>query len=357
MDFERAFDSIKRSAIWNALHNKGVPSKVINIIKTLYQNAESSVLHEGKLGQPIYPSTGVRQGCPLSPQLFSITLDDIMAKVDAETRGITWSLTTKLGSLEYADDIALLAHTANDLQQKMDKLRLYAGNAGLQINIRKTKILRCNTTNSTRIVIGNTPLEDVEVFEYLGSKISTSGGTTEDIASRLSKARSAFGRLWPVWRATALPRRTKLNIFNACVKSILMYGSETWMITKKNTTTIQTFVNKCLRIICGIFWPEVITNINLWTQTGQEPMLKQIRRRRWKWIGHTLRKPNTTIAKQALEWNPQGRRKPGRPKTSWRRTILKEAEQAGKNWIEIKQIAQNRVRYRAYVEALCSLAE
>ena len=297
----------------------------------MYQDAESAVLHEGNLSQPIFPNTGVRQGCPLSPQLFIITLDEIMRRVDAETRGLTWSLTDKLGSLEYADDIALMAHTADDLQRKINKLETYAGEIGLRINTRKTKTLRCNTTNSTRIFVNDTPLEDVEEFEYLGSKLAKSGGTTEDIKNRLSKARSAFGRLWPVWRASALTRRTKLNIFNACVKSILMYGSETWMITKKNTTSIQTFVNKCLRIICGVFWPEIITNVNLWALTNQEPMLRQIRRRRWKWIGHTLRKPNTSITKQALEWNPQGQRRPGRPKTSWRRTILKEAELMGKN--------------------------
>ena len=41
----------------------------------------------------------------------------------------------------------------------------------------------------------------------------------------------------------------------------------------------------------------------------QQPINLTIRSRRWKWIGHTLRKTNNIITKQALEWNPQGKRK------------------------------------------------
>nr|KAG5711937.1 hypothetical protein BaRGS_026378 [Batillaria attramentaria] len=48
----------------------------------------------------------------------------------------------------------------------------------------------------------------------------------------------------------------------------------------------------------------------------------QVRRRKWRWVGHTLRKEPCNITRQALEWNPQGKRKRGRPKQTWRRTEL-----------------------------------
>jgi hypothetical protein len=51
------------------------------------------------------------------------------------------------------------------------------------------------------------------------------------------------------------------------------------------------------------------------------PAEEEIRRRRWRWIGHTLRKPPTNITRQALTWNPHGKRKRGRPKNSWRRDL------------------------------------
>ncbi|KAJ4429209.1 hypothetical protein ANN_26212 [Periplaneta americana] len=58
--------------------------------------------------------------------------------------------------------------------------------------------------------------------------------------------------------------------------------------------------------------------------TEEEPIEIQIKRRKWRWIGHTLRKPNEAIERQALEWNPQGVRKVGRPRGTWRRMVNEE---------------------------------
>lgn len=79
-----------------------------------------------------------------------------------------------------------------------------------------------------------------------------------------------------------------------------------------------------------------------------------LKRSKWRWIGHTLRKPNASICKQALEWTPAGKRKKERPKTTWRRSVLNEAEAADKTWSQIKVLARKRNDFRNFVEALCS---
>ena len=79
---------------------------------------------------------------------------------------------------------------------------------------------------------------------------------------------------------------------------------------------VQTFINSCLRRILKIHWPNTISNADFWERTNQVPAEEEIRRRRWRWIGHTLRKPSTNITRQALTWNPQGKRKRGRPKNT-----------------------------------------
>ena len=68
----------------------------------------------------------------------------------------------------------------------------------------------------------------------------------------------------------------------------------------------------------------------------------------------TLSEKKEDITKESLEWNPQGTRKRGKPVNTWRRTVLKEAKQMGKSWEELKVEAQNRVRWRSLVTALCS---
>nr|KAG5699060.1 hypothetical protein BaRGS_025454 [Batillaria attramentaria] len=124
-------------------------------------------------------------------------------------------------------------------------------------------------------------------------------------------------RVHPLLQAAGVD--IKLRIFNSSVKSVLLYGCETWRKRKTMQQKIQTFLNTCLRRIFNIRWPEKIRNEELWERAGQEPVAKQILRRKWGWIGHTLRKPASSTTRQALTWNPQGKRKRGRPRNSWRR--------------------------------------
>ena len=84
------------------------------------------------------------------------------------------------------------------------------------------------------------------------------------------------------------------------MKSVLLYGYETWLVTNEIQRKIQTFVNRCLRYILRIWWPNIISNKDLWKVTGQEDINLEIRKRKFKWIGHTLRKEDGEVPK-ALE--------------------------------------------------------
>ena len=84
-----------------------------------------------------------------------------------------------------------------------------------------------------------------------------------------------------IWTSREISMATKMRIFNSNVKSILLYGSETWRMTKATQQKIQTFINICLRRIFNIRWPDKISNDELWKRVGQEPVTKQILRRKW----------------------------------------------------------------------------
>ena len=77
----------------------------------------------------------------------------------------------------------------------------------------------------------------------------------------------------------------------------------------------------------------------------------EIRKRKFRWIGHTLRKDDGEIPKAALLWNPQGNRKRGRLRNSWRRSVIKET---GRSWNELRFLAADRQKWKGLINNLCS---
>lgn len=156
------------------------------------------------------------------------------------------------------------------MQEKSGKLEETAALLGLKINSSKNKVLRINSKNSTPITMDNNALEDVNSFTYLGSIISRDGGTEDDVQARNGKARTTFNMLNNIWKAKNLSLKTKLQIFNSNVKTTLLYGSETQRITTTILNKLQAFINRCLRHLLGIYWPNIISNANMWELTKQE---------------------------------------------------------------------------------------
>ena len=212
-----------------------------------------------------------------------------------------------------------LSHNHRQMQDRTTCLEIISAGTGLKISKKKTELMKINTTANTPLTVGGEPIREVDSFIYLGSAVDQQGGTERDVTARIGKARAAFAMLKNIWSSKEIRTRTKLRIFNFNVKSVLLYGCETWRTTKTMLQKIQTFFNTYLRRIYNIRWPEMIPNEELWERAGQEPVAKQILKRKWGWIGHTHRKPASSTTRQALTWNPQGKRKRGRPRNSWRR--------------------------------------
>ncbi|KAK3737837.1 hypothetical protein RRG08_063243 [Elysia crispata] len=91
---------------------------------------------------------------------------------------------------------------------------------------------------------------------------------------------------------------------------------------------------------------------NTQKQCQQETMETIIIRRRWRWIGHVLRKEQDAIPRVAVQWRPEGHRKRGRPKTTWRRTVEAEAAAMGQSWGTLRMLAQDREQWKEFVAAL-----
>lgn len=355
VDFEKAFDSVHRETLWKIAAHYGVPKKLINIMKQLYKNTEVSVVNGDIQTDWIRIISGVKQGCNMSGFLFILVLDWVMNKcAEGQNTGIRWNFMNRLEDLEFADDIALISSKFDDIQKKTNKLAEAASKTGLKINIGKTNTMRINSKVKTNIRINNEELEDVDQFTYLGAQLNKEQGTKDEISTRITKARSAFIALQNVWKSNIYSSNTKIRIYKSNVRTVLLYGAECWKMTKNDTQKCETFQNKCLRRILKVFWPRKITNIELREKANIAPIEESVRKKRWTYIGHILRRETSDNRRVALQWAPEGKRKKGRPKETWRRMVEKERNNMGwKSWEAAAKEAADRKRWKELCSALC----
>ena len=356
IDLEKAFDSVHRESLWRILRHYGIPSKIVNIIRMLYSDFKAKVICGPQLSESFSIKTGVKQGCILSPFLFTLCIDWLMKETTkTERRGITWTLTNVIEDIDFADDICLLSQSHNDMQQKTNDLNANGGCLGFKTSTSKTKEMRMNSKSREPITVRDGTIEAVNDFIYLGSKMQADEDSEPDVKRRISKDSQAFSMLKNIWKSKKLSRNTKIRIFRSNVVSVLLYGCESWKVTTAISRKLEVFQNRCRRRILNIFWPNTISNIELHRKTSTSSIMTEIKRRRWTWIGHVIRMPSDAIPKIALRWTPiAGRRRRGRPKETWRRSFEREMKENGLSWAQVEHLARNRGDWRSLVLVLCA---
>ncbi|VDP18734.1 unnamed protein product [Schistosoma margrebowiei] len=209
IDYEKAIDSVDRTTLWKLLRHYGVPQKIVNIIRNSYDGLHCKIVHGEQLTKSFEVKTGIRQGCLLSPFLFLPVIDWIMKTSTSEGKhGIQWTSKMQLDDLDFADDLALLSQTQQQMQEKTNSV---AAASGLNIHNRKSKVLRYNTACTDPITIDGEDLEDVKTFTYLGSIIDEHGGFDADVKARIGKARAAYLQLRNIWKSKQLSTNAKLK--------------------------------------------------------------------------------------------------------------------------------------------------
>ena len=225
-----------------------------------------------------------------------------------------------------------------------------ASDFGLNVNFTKTKVMAAGqeitVEDQSPLSVGPERINNVNEFPYLGSVVGSSGRVDADIDRKIAQASKVFGALkQAVFQNHNLTTHTKRLVYNACVLSVFLYGSECWIPLRKHLKKLDAFHNRCIRIILGISrkqqWSQHLTSQEIRERWGDiETVPVKVTKRRLEWLGHVARMPDHRIPKQTLfgwllEYRPRGG-----PRRRWRDIIrrdLKTIEVKEEQWYNIKR--------------------
>jgi hypothetical protein len=132
-----------------------------------------------------------------------------------------------------------------------------------------------------------------------------------------------------------------LNIYNALIKSSLLFGSETWRVTENNKRRVEATEMDALRRSCRISTKDRVINVTIRQQIGLEgTIIKEFEQNQLTWYGHVQRMAEGRLPKIALKWTPKHKRARGRPKKNWMEGIKKAMHERKLNegqWEDKKQ--------------------
>ena len=259
VDFKKAFDSVPRHSLWQVLESLGVTGDILYCLKSIYDKDEACVLTGEGLSDSFRCTTGVKQGCPASPLLFGLYIDEIEALLKEAKDDIDapMLLQTLVAILLFADDIALFSYSAQGLQAQLDILQKFCCMRGLTVNVAKTKVIvfESRRSQSPTFTYDGEEVERVEEFKYLGICFHATRGMSCAIQYLCNSARKAvFGLLGRCHELHICQPLLKLKLFDALVRPIMLYACEVWAIVggKQALEDMERVEIRFLKMLLGV---------------------------------------------------------------------------------------------------------
>ena len=279
IDFAKAFDTVWHHGLFFKLRNKGINGNFLQLIQSIYNSTECAVKIGSKHTKFFKCSRGVRQGCPLSPTLFNIYINDLIDNLEKINPTPLTLQDKKISCLMYADDIIILSSSHKGLQDCLDTLASFCNNWKLSINKSKSKCMtfykrKCKYNRN--FFIDDTPLENVTEYTYLGLTVDAKCSFKETLEMLSCKAHRAIYALNSRYQLKHLPIQAALKLFDSTIVPILLYGSEVWSIYENvddkewDSNRIEKIHTQFLKRILGV--NRSTTNIMVRGELGRYPL-------------------------------------------------------------------------------------
>ena len=290
VDFKKAFDRVWHAVLWATMRLYNINDNLIRTIECLYNKATSAVYHCNNIGEWFRTTIRARKGCLLSPTLFNIFLERIMADaLEDHERTVSIGGRT-ITNLRFANDIDGLAGQEQEVVKLVNHIEEASTAHGMQISAMTTQLMTNNTIGiSTDITIDNKKLETVRSCKYLGAIVSDEGSKPE-LLSRIAQTTAVVTKLKVIWNDKNITISSKIRLMRSLAMSIFLYACETWTITADIGRRIQALEMRCFRKLPGISHKDHITNEEVKARIGNaigtyEDLMTSVNRHKLKWYG------------------------------------------------------------------------
>ena len=241
----------------------GLPQIYIDNIKAVYRNPSFVVCSDTGTSSERRQRSGVRQGCPLSPYLFIITLHVIFYDLEMKLhdKGVLNRVNTaidQLWDLEYADDTILFGRSWSLLQAALTGLQDESELYGLFLNLSKSAAIAYEQHQTKRGHERHLQLKHGQYVKstekelYLGGQIRTDYNTSYEVGRRIALGEAAYRDMKRIFLDRKLSVYRKLQIYHACIASTVLHGLETLNITLRNIKRLEVFEHRTIRRILRI---------------------------------------------------------------------------------------------------------
>ena len=256
LDLRKAFPSIWREGLWGKMNRLGLGGKFLRMCRAIYSKTTSRVRIGATLSAPFSVPVGLREGCVLSPLLFSIFLMDLAKELEERELGIEikghW-----MGACFFADDIVLIAKSDKELRKMLSVVAIYAEKWKLRFNAKKCGVLVVGEKKTNRVwKLGKDNIGEVDEYKYLGVWINRQASARNHIRHLLGNADRlhALVRGAKFWQGEE-DVAAGVIVWKMAARPVLEYGSEVWACPSYDSNRkLEQVQERAGRAILGLSW-------------------------------------------------------------------------------------------------------
>ena len=225
LDWEKAFDKIDHEKMFQSLMRLSIPDEILDAIKSLYRLPLFQVTHKTQQSDWHAQRTGIRQGCPLSPYLFILTMhvmfSDVKDKFNDPRHRKTFQ-GINFQDLLYADDTLIVAKSRKSANDYLHLIEEESEYLHLKLNHTKCCYIAYNCGGAVRFKSGEKMKHAVETT-YLGASITKTVDPKHEIRKRISATMAVLEKLDVFWLKANCSKTWKMLVYNAVIVSKLLY--------------------------------------------------------------------------------------------------------------------------------------